>query len=425
MKRPTADIAARKKAEAALRESGERIRLLLNSTTDGIFGIDLESKCIFANSACVRLLGHESNGGLMGRDMHMLTHHTRPDGTEYPEHQCRITNTLRAGRTVTVDDEVFWRADGTSFPVEYRVAPIRQEGRTVGGVVSFVDITERRNTELQLRQAQKLESIGQLAAGIAHEINTPTQFVNDNTRFLQEAFADYGRLLAAHDRLTDAAAGGSVPEARVDEVRALAEEIDLDYLKGEIPQAVEQSLEGLERIARIVQATKEFSHPGTKEKTATDLNRMIETTIDVSRNEWKYSAELIAELDPELPQVPVMGGEFNQVILNLIVNAAHAITDAVGESGEMGEIRIATRQEGKWAEITISDSGTGIPEAIQRRIFDPFFTTKEVGKGSGQGLAIAWSVIVDKHGGTIEVESEEGNGATFTICLPINRYTAL
>ncbi len=146
-----------------------------------------------------------------------------------------------------------------------------------------------------------------------------------------------------------------------------------------------------------------------------DLNRAIETTIDVSRSEWKYSAELITEL----PQVPVLAGEFNQVILNLIVNAAHAITDVVGNSGEMGEIQIATRHDGQWAQITISDTGKGIPETIQKRVFDPFFTTKEVGKGSGQGLAIAWSVVVDKHGGTLGVESEEGKGTTFIVRLPV------
>ncbi|RLJ17030.1 hypothetical protein DJ030_09735 [bacterium endosymbiont of Escarpia laminata] len=282
-----------------------------------------------------------------------------------------------------------------------------------------LSLEERQSMEVQLRHAQKLEAVGQLAAGIAHEINTPTQFVNDNTHFLREAFADYGRLLVAYDRLVETAVDGPIPQIELKEVKELAEEIDIDYLKEEIPQAVEQSLEGLGRIARIVQAMKEFSHPGTAEKTPTDLNRMIETTIDVSRNEWKYSAELITALDPALPQVPALAGEFNQVMLNLIVNAAHAITDVAGESGEKGEIRITTRQDGEWAEIRVSDTGKGIPEAIQKRIFDPFFTTKEVGKGSGQGLTIAWSAIVDKHDGTIDVESEEGKGTTFTIRLPI------
>ncbi|MBA1445984.1 MAG: ATP-binding protein [Chromatiales bacterium] len=227
------------------------------------------------------------------------------------------------------------------------------------------------------------------------------------------------RIFETCDQMREAATKGTVPADLLKRIEAIVQEVDVDYLKAEIPLAIEQSLEGLERITRIVRAMKEFSHPGSEEKTPADLNQAIETTIDVSRNEWKYSAELITELDPALPQVPVLAGEFNQVILNLIVNAAHAIADVVGKSGEMGEIRIATRQDGEWAEITISDTGKGVSEAIQKRIFDPFFTTKEVGKGSGQGLAIAWSVIVDKHDGTIEVESEEGKGTTFTIRLPI------
>ena len=280
-------------------------------------------------------------------------------------------------------------------------------------------VAESQQMEIQLHHAQKLESVGQLAAGIAHEINTPTQFVSDNTLFLQEAFADFKRLCDAYDQLRDVAASGTMQKEMVTEIKELAEEIDIDYLKEEIPQAIKQSLEGLGRISKIVQAMKEFSHPGTEEKRPTDLNRAIETTINVSRNEWRYCAELITELNPELPQVPVLPGEFNQVMLNLIVNAAHAISDVTGESKELGEIRITTRQDGGWAEIRVSDTGTGIPETIQKRIFDPFFTTKELGKGSGQGLAIVWSAIVDKHGGTIEVESEEGKGTTFIIRLPM------
>ena len=189
--------------------------------------------------------------------------------------------------------------------------------------------------------------------------------------------------------------------------------------KEEIPGAVAQSLEGLKRISRIVQAMKEFSHPGSEEKTPTDLNRAIETTINVSRNEWKYRMELITELDPELPKVAVLPGEFNQVMLNMIVNAVHAIEARAGEARQKGEIRIATRMNGDWAEITVSDNGCGIPKENRTQIFNPFFTTKEVGKGSGQGLAISWAVIVEKHCGAIEVESEEGKGASFTIRLPV------
>ena len=165
---------------------------------------------------------------------------------------------------------------------------------------------------------------------------------------------------------------------------------------------------------------KEFSHPGTKEKIAVDLAKTIQSTITVASNEWKYVAELVTEFDPALPQVSCLPGEFNQVVLNLIVNAAHAIADVVGEAGNgKGTITVSTRRDGEWAEIRIRDSGTGIPEHARAKIFDPFFTTKGVGKGTGQGLAIAHSVIVEKHGGTIHFETETGKGTTFVIRIPI------
>ncbi|MCK5639307.1 MAG: histidine kinase, partial [Gammaproteobacteria bacterium] len=274
-----------------------------------------------------------------------------------------------------------------------------------------------------LRQAQKLESIGQLAAGIAHEINTPTQFVNDNTSFLGDAFEDYKELLAAYERIRRSVETGDVSEEMLKTVDELAEEKDVEFLNDEIPQAIKQSQEGLKRISKIVMAMKEFSHPGADEKTPIDINKAIETTINVSRNEWKYLCDIKTDLAPDLPLVSCLPGEINQVLLNLIVNAAHAIADVVGKSGDMGLIRIATRQDDDWVEIVVSDTGCGIPKEIQERIFDPFFTTKEVGKGSGQGLAIVYSAVVDKHGGSIDVQSEEGKGTTFIIRLPVKQLS--
>jgi signal transduction histidine kinase len=188
----------------------------------------------------------------------------------------------------------------------------------------------------------------------------------------------------------------------------------------EVPQAIQQSLQGIGRVTTIVRAMKEFSHPGSEEKSDTDLNRAIETTITVARNEWKYVAEVVTDFDPALPLVRCLPGEINQVILNLIVNAAHAIADVVENNGKSkGTITIRTRSQGDRVEIRVSDTGTGIPETIRAKIFDPFFTTKGVGKGTGQGLAIAHSVIVDKHGGTISCETEVGKGTTFVIRLPL------
>jgi signal transduction histidine kinase len=195
--------------------------------------------------------------------------------------------------------------------------------------------------------------------------------------------------------------------------------LDLNYLRDEIPKATEQLLEGVAQVARIVRAMKEFSHPGPVEKAPVDINRAIESTILVSKNEWKYVAGLTTDLDPELPPVPCMAGEFNQVMLNLIVNAAQAIGDVVRGSNRKGSIRIGTRRDGEWVEVRVSDTGTGIPEDIRARMFTPFFTTKEVGKGTGQGLAMAHAVIVKKHQGTIRFESETGVGTTFVVRLPL------
>lgn len=282
---------------------------------------------------------------------------------------------------------------------------------------------ERQLLEVQLRQAQKLESIGQLAAGIAHEINSPMQFIGDNTRFLKDAFNDLFKVLAVVRQLkTDSEEAGAGESAGLARVEKALQEADVDYLTGEIPKAIEQSLMGAERVSVIVRAMKEFSHPGTGEKVPADLNHAIQSTVEVARNEWKYVAELELDLDPALPPVECLQGEFNQVILNLIINAAHAIADVskAGDGGK-GKITIHTRAlEGDWVEIRVQDTGAGIPEAVQAHIFDPFFTTKGVGKGTGQGLTIARSVVVDKHGGKLTFETGSGQGTVFIIQLPVH-----
>jgi signal transduction histidine kinase len=283
------------------------------------------------------------------------------------------------------------------------------------------DITEHKSREQQLAQAQKLEAIGQLAAGIAHEINTPTQYVSDNTHFLRGAFWELMQLMEAYAAVVQAANIGPVPEELLRTINTMITKTNVAYLCQEIPTAIQQSLEGVERVAEIVRAMKEFSHPDEGEKVAIDLNKSIESTVTVTRNEWKYTAEMVLDLDPDLPEVPCFPGEINQAFLNIIVNATHAIGDVVGEGHNgKGSITVSTRHRGAWAEVRIADTGTGIPKKIRNRIFDPFFTTKEVGKGTGQGLAIAHAVVVEKHGGTITFETEEKQGTTFIILLPLD-----
>lgn len=284
------------------------------------------------------------------------------------------------------------------------------------------DITEKQLLEQQLLQAQKLESIGQLAAGVAHEINTPMQFLSDNTRFLDEAFGDLQKVLdVCSEQLRNALQENEGGQ----KIQAIMEEVDVTYLTEEIPKAISQSLEGIDRVVTIVRAMKEFSHPGVEGKTSIDINKAIESTVTVSRNEWKYVAELEMELAPQLPMVSCFAGSVNQVMLNLIVNAAQAIAEVVRDgANEKGSIRIRTREDGNCVEIRITDTGTGIPEHVRDKIFDPFFTTKTVGKGTGQGLSLVHTVIVEKHGGTLNVETEVGKGTTFIIRLPLANNAA-
>jgi signal transduction histidine kinase len=221
--------------------------------------------------------------------------------------------------------------------------------------------------------------------------------------------------------MLEAAKSGSLTDDLIEKVEKAKEETDIQYLSEEIPKALDQSLDGIGRVSKIVHAMKEFSHPGVDERVSANLNGSIESTITVSRNEWKYVAELETAFDPTLPSVQCFPGEFNQVILNLITNAAHAISKKLGKMPtEKGKITVSTSGQGEWVEVRITDTGTGIPEEIRERVFDPFFTTKEVGKGTGQGLAIAHSVIVEKHGGSITFETVEGEGTTFIIRLPVN-----
>jgi signal transduction histidine kinase len=275
--------------------------------------------------------------------------------------------------------------------------------------------------QAQVSQAQKLESIGQLAAGIAHEINTPTQYIGDNTHFLQDLFAQMSQLLNQYARLLQAVQQHAVTPQLVREVTLATEAADAGYLLKEIPKSIEQTLQGVERVSNIVRAMRDFSHPGTGEKTNVDLNRALESTATVARNEWKYVADLELDLDPRLPAVPCLPGEINQVFLNLIMNAAQAIGDVAGDGpAAKGRIQVRTRAQENWVEIRIQDTGPGIPDHVRSRIFDPFFTTKPVGKGTGQGLAIARSVVVDKHGGTLRFETEMGQGTTFIVRLPLH-----
>jgi signal transduction histidine kinase len=284
-------------------------------------------------------------------------------------------------------------------------------------IAQIIDVTGRRlaeqerdRMETDLRLAQKLEAVGQLAAGVAHEINTPIQFVGDTIHFLDEAFSDLTVLVDAYDPLIKSAGlAGAVAGAQ--------EQADLEYLRERVPLACARGAEGIRRVSTIVQAMRDFAHTGNDSGAPVDINEALERTLIVAANELKYVADVETDL-AAVPPVVAVAGDLNQVFLNLIVNAAHAVADVVRDGGARGRIRIATACAGESVVITVSDTGCGIPEELRARVFDPFFTTKPVGAGTGQGLAIARSII-DKHAGVLTLDSEVGAGTTFTIVLPI------
>lgn len=311
------------------------------------------------------------------------------------------------------------RADGTSFPIELTASRVPEAGlvTVIGRDVTHIEL-EKLHAEQQ-RQGQKLEAIGQLAAGIAHEINTPIQFVSDNVVFLQGVFTAVNTLLRSVPEMIEMLSAAGMPPDRIAELQALRTAADLEFIDAEIPLALTQSRDGLMHVAEIVRAMKEFSHPADGMVMA-DLNCAIKNTVTVARNEWKQVAEVDLQLAADLPLVPCQPGEINQVILNLVVNAAQAIGDVVGDGAVgKGTITVRTGRDGPFAIVEVRDTGAGIPAAIRGRIFESFFTTKAVGKGTGQGLAIAHNVVVTKHRGTITFSSEVGRGTTFRVRLPL------
>lgn len=305
--------------------------------------------------------------------------------------------------------------------ISLRGSPLQSpEPSLRGGVLMFRDCTEQIRLDAQHALSQKMESIGRLAAGIAHEINTPMQFIGDNRRFLADALQGFSTVLKKYksefEQLTQ---GKDVQEVK-QEISRTEQEADLVFLEEEIPQALAQMEEGVKRVSSIIAAVKNFSHPSQGSRTLSDINRGIEDTIMISRNEWKYHAELITALSPTLPLIPCFLDEFNQVILNMIINAVHAIEGCIQQGRyKRGKILISTGVRENHAMVTIRDDGGGIPTELLPRIFDPFFTTKPIGKGTGQGLAIAHDIIVQRHQGRIEVESEPGKGTTFKLLLPL------
>jgi len=405
----------RKRIEENLRLAHDDLNNLLSVIPSVLIGIDEEEKVYQWNHMAETTFGIPSQDAVGHRFSHLGIRWNWQD----------ILRSLRAcreqQRNLRLHNCIYGRNDETTTFFDFNFAYI-QTGISGKGrcLLLGIDVTERNQLEAQLALAQKMESIGQLAAGVAHEINTPMQFIHDNLAFLQDKCRPVLTVLQSYAAFLRTPEAATLPATLYQDAQAAVAKLKLDFLQDQIPEALQDSLEGAERVTSIVRAMKEFSHPGTTKKKFIDLNRGLENTLTVSRNEWKYVAEVETRFDDSLPPVLCLPGELNQVFLNLIVNAGHAIADVVGKEGSRkGRITITTRVVGHSVEVRIGDTGTGIPEAIQSRIFEPFFTTKEVGKGTGQGLAIAHAVITKKHQGSIAVESTMGQGTTFIIHLPI------
>jgi signal transduction histidine kinase/HAMP domain-containing protein len=394
----------------ALEQSREMFRLIAESTKAVPFTLDLTQGCF----------PYVGNRTLIGSAVEQL--------------HWRIPGALDLILPRDSNAEVRGHFDECAAgPFEFEAAVLRSDGVLsevkwtgtceVSGGTKIIrglmqDVTELRRLGRELTAAQKLESVGRLAAGVAHEINTPVQYVSDNIQFIRTSMSQvYLIVLAYRDLCNTIDSGGDVAAAAQRAARAEAEN-ELDYLMQDAPHAIEGAIEGLGRIATIVRSMKEFAHPDQAEKSFADLNQAIQSTLVIAHNEYKYVAEITTHYG-ELPLVQCYLGEINQVVLNLIINAAHAISDVVKDTGNLGKLGIRTRFDAGAVEISVTDSGSGIPESVRDRIFDPFFTTKEVGKGTGQGLAIARSIIVKKHGGTLHFDTEAGKGTTFFIRLPV------
>jgi two-component system, NtrC family, sensor kinase len=403
----TTHLAERKRAEHSLRQSEERARLLFATIPHPSFVFDITTlEFLEVNDAAIQRYGYS-------RDEFLRMKITEIGTSE----EVQGLRRRRQDRSAQGAGEQ-WKhrtKDGRTIEVEIYSHRLKY-GTHRAGLVIAQNVTERNRLEIDLRNAQKLEAVGRLAAGVAHEINTPIQFIGDNTHFLRDAFASFTQLLEGYHRLHDQAARGGWDQALANEVGETEKAVDIGYLLEEVPKAIAQSLDGVARVATLVSAMKEFAHPDQKDAAAADINAALRSTLTVARNELKYVADVETDF-AELPMLTCNIGEVNQVFLNLLINAAHAVGEAKKDTESKGLIGVCTSPEPNGVLISISDTGCGIPENIRDRIFDPFFTTKEVGRGTGQGLAIARSVV-ERHGGTITFTSEVGKGTTFYVRLP-------
>jgi PAS domain S-box-containing protein len=393
--------------QGQFRAERDRLRVTLDHVAASIVQVGMDARIIEANVRTAEKLGIGLER-LAGMHFMSLVH---PD--DVVKHQASWA-ALVTGRLERYAVECrYVDASGRVIETETVVSAVRLPEHSYA-IATVQDLTEMKRLELDLRLSQKLESVGRLAAGIAHEINTPIQFIGDNTQFLRAAFEDLIRLSRTY---RDWLLAHSADPAIRDRVEALDREVDVDYLVTEVPLALDATADGVSRVSTIVRAMKAFAHPDTATPVAAELNSALQSTLTVARNEIKYVADVVTDLG-DLPPVLCHLGDVNQVFLNLVVNAAQAMADVQARTGARGTLRVSTRCDGDRVVVAIADTGTGIAPENRQRIFDQFFTTKGVGKGTGQGLAMA-RAVVERHGGTITFDTTVGAGTTFYVRLPV------
>jgi PAS domain S-box-containing protein len=393
-----AEASARQDLATALAHERTLLRTMIDLIPAFIYAKDVGSRFIAMNAHLARNMGTTSAEAIGKTD---FAFHKRELAEKFFTDEQAL---IKSGKAIIeLEEPGFDQVTGEERTVLTSKVPLRDENDEIIGIIGLgFDITERKRAEQRLASGERLESIGRLAAGVAHEINTPIQYLNDSVAFIRDALQD----ILAHNAKLQA----KLPDEAPDE--------DVEELGVELPLALARVADGLGRIAEIVRSMKEFSYADQREMSQVDLNRAINTTLVVARSEYRYVADVEVDLG-EVPLVTCHGGQINQVVLNLVVNAAHAIGDRVKGTNGKGLITVRTFVEGDFAVIMIGDTGGGIPESIRKRIFEPFFTTKEVGKGTGQGLSIAHSVV-KSHGGSMQFQTEMGKGTNFFIRLPIN-----
>lgn len=397
---------------AGILEERDKFASIFEAAPSGILTASLEGTIVEVNGALAAILGF-SRAELVGRHVAELVGPSDRDSVNDNVRRMASGDLAKAKAQRRILNR-----RGEVVIAEIRAQTMFDRSRHPKMILAVIDdVTDRIRLELDLRHSQKLESVGRLASGIAHEINTPIQFVGDNITFLAETFGQLLSLCDTYHTMCQKAAASPLCPADFEQVRQQEDAADLDYVRENVPTSIKSTIDGVGRVARIVQSMKAFAHPDRGERTVADINAALRDTLTVATNELKYVATVEVDFG-SIPAVPCFLSDLNQVFLNLLVNAAHAIQDVVGTSGKRGIIRVRTYEEKNHVVVAIGDTGSGIPPAIQGRIFDPFFTTKGVGKGTGQGLALAHSVVVEQHGGGITFETEPGRGTTFFVRIP-------